>query len=270
MKKPITILLVLILLLLNSIIFITDPVSAGPETQSGITRENIIKLAKGAAALYLLSRLNNLIADQRQNEQNQKKETDTTPSRNVLTDINKKIIVIDPGHGGYDPGAVGPGGLEEKVVNLDIALKLYNILKQNTDARIYLTRDDDRFIPLAERTDRANKLNADIFISIHSNADEAGRDQGIETYAHYSTPENTWALAWYLQESLVNELKLKDRGLKANSFHVIRETVNMKSILLEIGYISHHEEEALLQSNKFREKAAEAIYNGLLNYYSTL
>ena len=94
----------------------------------------------------------------------------------------------------------------------------------------------DRFVSLAERSSLANRLGADSFISIHINAAENGRERGIETYAHHSASREAWALAWYLQEQLVKELGLKDRGLKAGNFHVIRET-RMDSVLLEIGFI---------------------------------
>ncbi|MFW5988260.1 MAG: N-acetylmuramoyl-L-alanine amidase family protein, partial [bacterium] len=102
------------------------------------------------------------------------------------------------------------------------------------------------------------------------NADEWGRNRGIETYAHYSTSQASWALAWYLQDSLVKDLGLIDRGLKADNFHVIRETAHQKSVLLEIGYISHPADEIFMSNSNNRTRAAQAIYQGILNYYTSL
>ncbi len=267
-KKTLLFILVFLIvftLSLNNIFLI--PVSAG--STDLLSRENMINLAKGIAALYLLNRINSLVIDQQNNVQGIE-ERQTKVDYTGLPLLEGKIIVIDPGHGGSDPGAVGSGGLREKDINLDIALKLYNILKANTKSRVYLTRDDDSFVSLNERSAMANKFGADVFISIHMNGDEKRTESGIETYAHYSAPQKTWALAWYLHESLVKELKLADRGLKADNFHVVRETNNMKSLLLEIGFITNHTEEALLRNNKIRERAARAVYNGLLTYFSTL
>lgn len=94
----------------------------------------------------------------------------------------KKKVVIDPGHGGKDPGAIGPKGLMEKDVVLDIALKVRDLLKDNPNYDIVLTRDKDVFIPLNERTELANRVNADLFISIHANASPNSRAKGVETY----------------------------------------------------------------------------------------
>ena len=94
----------------------------------------------------------------------------------------KKIIVIDPGHGGHDPGAIGPDHLYEKNVVLDIGLKLKRILSANPHFKVYMTRDEDVFIPLEERTAIANSKHADLFVSIHANASSSRSARGIETY----------------------------------------------------------------------------------------
>ncbi|MEJ2695011.1 MAG: N-acetylmuramoyl-L-alanine amidase [Candidatus Sulfobium sp.] len=94
----------------------------------------------------------------------------------------KKIIVIDPGHGGHDPGAIGPNNLYEKDVVLDISLKLKKILSANPKLKVYLTRDKDEFIPLEERTAIANSKNADLFVSVHANASNSKDARGVETY----------------------------------------------------------------------------------------
>ncbi|MGC8938578.1 MAG: N-acetylmuramoyl-L-alanine amidase, partial [Thermodesulfovibrio sp.] len=99
-----------------------------------------------------------------------------------VKNILKRKIVIDPGHGGKDPGAIGPSGLKEKDVTLDIALKVKELLKNEPSFEVILTRDRDVFIPLNERTEIANRLQADLFISIHANASSNSYARGIETY----------------------------------------------------------------------------------------
>jgi len=98
------------------------------------------------------------------------------------TPVVRRRVVIDPGHGGHDPGAVGPSGLYEKNVVLDIALKLKKILFEDPFNEVFLTRETDRFISLEERTAMANRKNADFFVSIHANANPVRRVKGIETY----------------------------------------------------------------------------------------
>jgi len=98
------------------------------------------------------------------------------------TPVVRRRVVIDPGHGGHDPGAVGPSGLYEKNVVLDIALKLKKILLADPFNEVFLTRETDRFISLEERTAMANRKNADFFVSIHANANPVRRVKGIETY----------------------------------------------------------------------------------------
>jgi N-acetylmuramoyl-L-alanine amidase len=235
------------------------------------SRGKAIKAAKVGLGLYLLSKVDDLIDRNDESDVKTKRKFNPEKDRKFSSidseNENRKIIVIDPGHGGRDPGAVGSMGTKEKDVNLDISMKLYDILKQKTDWQIYLTRKNDRFVTLSERTSLAIRLNADMFLSIHSNADRTGFENGIETYAHYNSNKTGWALAWHVQESLVNGLNLRNRGLKANNFQVIRETPNIDSVLLEIGYISNSSEERLLRKPIFRAKAARSIYQGILKYY---
>ena len=287
MKKRISIILSIVLLLL---VFFTPFAEA--EMSNVFTRDNLGNLAAGAAALYLFNRVSSFVSESEEmdedisesvemDRESELEEMDKEMSFDIIEDEEEffqrgsgsrsnRVIVIDPGHGGFDPGAIGPGGLKEKDVALDISLKLYELLQRNTGAQVYLTRDNDVFVSLAQRVAMARNLDADMFISVHSNADKVGRKRGIETYADFNAPKNTWAFAWYIQENLVNDLRLPDRGLKANSFHVIRETANeMKAILLEIGYISHSEDEKMLADEGFQDRAAQAVYNGIVNYLSS-
>ncbi|MDI9479016.1 MAG: N-acetylmuramoyl-L-alanine amidase [Bacillota bacterium] len=253
------IVLILLLALLATGLFSQPALARNSEF---LNKDKLELILKGVISLYMLNRLNSL-----RREDNPPEHRDRVPGKSPS--LAGQIIVLDPGHGGSDPGAIGAGGLKEKDVNLDIAKRVYRLLKENTGAQVYLTRDTDRFISLAERSSQANKLGADLFISIHINAAENGRERGIETYAYHNASRENWALAWYLQEQLVKELGLLDRGIKAGNFHVIRET-RMNSVLLEIGFISDAREEALLAKTSTRERAAQAIYAGIINYYQNI
>lgn len=123
--------------------------------------------------------------------------------------VSKKIVVLDPGHGGHDPGAVGQKGLREKDVVLDIALKVRKILSDNPSIDISLTRDKDVFIPLEERTAIAKKRDADLFVSIHANASTRRAARGIETYLlNWTTDEEAIKVA--ARENYISVKKMKE------------------------------------------------------------
>lgn len=123
--------------------------------------------------------------------------------------VSKKIVVLDPGHGGHDPGAVGQKGLREKDVVLDIALKVRKILSDDPSVEISLTRDKDIFIPLEERTAIAKKRDADLFVSIHANASTRRAARGIETYLlNWTTDEEAIRVA--ARENYISVKKMKE------------------------------------------------------------
>ncbi|ACV64338.1 N-acetylmuramoyl-L-alanine amidase [Desulfofarcimen acetoxidans DSM 771] len=174
----------------------------------------------------------------------------------------KKLIAIDPGHGGKDCGAIGCTGLYEKDVTLDVSRQVVDLLK-NSGYDAVLTRTDDTYVGLDERTDYANSLNADLFVSVHINSSEAQTPSGTST--HYRSEEGK-VLSTYIQSALIAGLGRKDRGVLYNNFAVLR-TSNMTSALAELAFISNPEEESLLKTADFRSKAAQAIVQGINNYY---
>lgn len=177
----------------------------------------------------------------------------------------KQLIVIDPGHGGKDPGAIGVTGLEEKTVNLEIAVQLERDLKQS-GYNTFLTRKSDYFIPLVERAQLANFKQADLFISIHANSNLKPTVHGTATYAHWYASKDNWALAWYIQSEMINRTSLADNGLKAANFSVLRRT-KMPAVLVETAFLSHAREEKLLDSVQFQSQIAAGITAGVKKYF---
>ncbi|AZO94183.1 N-acetylmuramoyl-L-alanine amidase family protein [Halocella sp. SP3-1] len=176
----------------------------------------------------------------------------------------KNVIVIDAGHGGFDPGAIGPSGLKEKDVTLSIALKVQGLL-ESEGYDIVLTREQDNFISLKERVDIANEIKARLFVSIHANASNSRYADGTETYIAPDKPAENKLLARVLQRELSNSLKRKNRGILKDNFYVIKYT-EMPSALVEVAFISNPHEESLLSSDFFLEKAARAISKGIKSY----
>ena len=181
-------------------------------------------------------------------------------------------IVLDPGHGTPYSGAVGYSkNTLEKDVNLAIAQKLATLLR-SVGARVYLTRTGDASPDanndLWARVDMANNLNADLFISIHSNGGPA-QAHGTETYCgslnEFNTYSESYKLAALIQDKLVKNIGLTNRGVKDGDFTVLNHT-KMPAVLVEVAFISNPTEEKLLADDSFRQKAATGIYQGVLAY----
>lgn len=169
-------------------------------------------------------------------------------------------IVIDPGHGGSDPGAVGPNGLRESNVTLAVSLKLAEILRQ-AGVEIKLTRTSDVRVELKPRCDLANSWKADYFVSIHCNAATNPQAHGTETYCLQLGGQGE-ILARAIQTELVAATGRANRGVKTANYYVLRNT-NMPAVLVELAFISNADEERLLRSAEFQEKCAAAIARGI-------
>jgi N-acetylmuramoyl-L-alanine amidase len=217
-------------------------------------------------------------------------------------------IVIDPGHGGKDPGARGLRHTEEKDITLKVGLKLRDLLSKQPGVRVLMTREQDVFVELEERARFANKHEADLFVSIHVNSHPSRAVKGIEIY-HFGqakdqralevaarengTPLNStgvgWEylvadllatkkveasldLAWTAKEAMVAHMNghyvLNDHGVKTAPFYVLRFT-SMPSILAEIAYISNPAEEALLRTPAFVRDVAESLFQGVRSFLTT-
>jgi N-acetylmuramoyl-L-alanine amidase len=234
-----------------------------------------------------------------------------TGSRTLTRALGLKIsrIVIDPGHGGHDTGTIGPSGLREKDVVLDVALRLKRLIETKAGSEVVMTRSDDTFVPLEERTAIANEKDADLFISIHANASRDPGARGIETYylnftsnpdaLEVAARENATSqesihrlqqliekialtekiqesreLALQIQRSVYSQIartagQERDRGLKKAPF-VVLIGANMPSILSEISFLTNSRDESLLKRASYRQKIAEALYRGIARYVNNL
>ncbi len=182
-----------------------------------------------------------------------------------------RLVVVDAGHGGKDPGAISPlrpnkTQLVEKHLTLEIAFRLKRLLEQ-VGYRVVMTRTDDTYIPLPERVAMANSTGADAFVSIHLNAfPKPGGQWGTEVY--YWTPQS-YPLAESIYRNLLSLLGRKGNGIRQRQLYVVRHTV-MPSVLVEPCYLNHPEEEELLRSEEFRERIAFAICRGLMEFFGDL
>jgi N-acetylmuramoyl-L-alanine amidase CwlD len=173
--------------------------------------------------------------------------------------IDRDRVTLDPGHGGDDNGAVGTAGTREKDVTLGIAERLSKVMQRH-GMSVQMTRMRDLEILLRPRVDMANRDESDVFVSIHANS--MGRHhqiRGIETY-YYS--DESYPLARAIHQQLVTQLKQPDRGVRKNNFYVVHHT-KMPAALVEIGYLSNPQEEALIRDPVYQERAAQAIFDGV-------
>ncbi|MEM8640346.1 MAG: N-acetylmuramoyl-L-alanine amidase [Cyanobacteria bacterium P01_G01_bin.54] len=174
------------------------------------------------------------------------------------------LTMIDPGHGGRDPGAIGIGGLREKDVVLPISLEVARILSEQ-GVSVMMTRSDDRFISLQGRAVMSNRARADLFVSIHANAISLSRPDvnGVETY-YYTSGRR---LAETVQRQILNEISIGSRGVKRARFYVLRHT-SAPSILVEVGFVTGAQDAPRLADPVFRDQMARAIAHGILIYIS--
>jgi len=183
-------------------------------------------------------------------------------------------VILDPGHGGKDPGAVGAGMLNEKEANFAICLQLKQML-EHSGAEVILTRDDDMELtseksPASEelkaRVDKGREKNGTIFISVHNNAlaDVSRGRVARGTYTYFYRPQSL-ELAKAINESLAGSLGEEKNAHILRSFHVIRQT-SMPAVLVEVTFISNPGEELKLRDCGYRAKAAQAIHDGVVEF----
>ncbi|WLR41460.1 N-acetylmuramoyl-L-alanine amidase [Bacillus carboniphilus] len=178
-------------------------------------------------------------------------------------------ICLDAGHGYETRGKRTPDGFKEYQFNRAV---IHEMKKQLNyfDVSCYEAHSDQRDIPLKERTNKANKLNVDLYLSIHANAHGNGQEwtsaNGIETFVYKSKPKKAFQLALQIQKHLVQETGRKDRGVKLANFHVLRET-KMTAILCECGFMTNRQEATLLRKGSYQKTCATAIVKALVAFY---
>jgi N-acetylmuramoyl-L-alanine amidase len=186
-----------------------------------------------------------------------------TKSKVKKLPLQGRVIVIDPGHGGADPGAYTRNGIPEKHLTLNTARKLARILNNN-GATVYLTRNKDRTVSIRDIVGFANKVKADILVSIHYNYyGSLKRLSGTETY-YYARRSRPLALA--LHRGLVHGIQRRDRGLRRIRYYILREA-KMPAVIVEPLYISNPEESRLAQSAKYQYEIAQDIAGGVKDYF---
>lgn len=186
-----------------------------------------------------------------------------TIRRQPLSSTGRPLVLIDPGHGGDDPGALGTGGTRESDVNLAIALKLQDALRPYGIDGV-LTRTGDLNVELAARAYHIDQLGVLALISLHANSHDMPSALGLETYYRTRASEG---LARRVHHMLVTELKRPDRGVRQARLYVLRHPT-VPSVLIEAGFVSNPEEEALLADGDYQWRAAEAIAKGVAGYLS--
>jgi len=231
--------------------------------------------------------------------------------RSLIRALGLKIgkIVIDPGHGGHDTGTIGPNGVREKDVVLDVSRRLGKMLRQQLGAQVIYTRSDDTFIPLETRTAIANRERADLFISVHANSSDDPDARGVETYyLNFTSSKDALEVAArenavsqksiYELQDLVKKIALKEkidesrefasdvqsslysslaskssslrnRGVKKAPF-IVLIGANMPSILAEISFVSNPVDARRLQTPEHRQQIADSLYRGVARYVNGL
>jgi N-acetylmuramoyl-L-alanine amidase len=235
----------------------------------------------------------------------------TAGGRSMIRVLGLKVgrIVLDPGHGGHDTGTIGPEGLREKDLVLDVAKRLGALIEERLGSEVIYTRTDDVFVPLERRTEIANEAKADLFLSIHANSSTLHSVAGVETYyLNFTTSKAALEVAArenagsqktvYELQDLLEKIALKDkveesrefatriqsalfgasakgdprardRGIRKAPF-VVLIGASMPSVLSEIGFISNAHDESIMKRAEYRERLAEALYKGLAGYANTL
>jgi N-acetylmuramoyl-L-alanine amidase len=186
----------------------------------------------------------------------------TSPTSFPTVPNSRIVVMVDPGHGGKDPGAVGIGGLREKDVILPIAQEVAALLeKQGVQA--VLTRNSDYFVDLAPRVTMAERVNANLFVSIHANAISLSRPDvnGLETY-YFSSGQR---LAQTIHNNILQTVPVQNRGVRRARFYVLRKT-SMPAVLVEVGFVTGREDSVKLNNPTHRSQVAQAIARGILQY----
>lgn len=199
-------------------------------------------------------------------------------AENTVEDVNvaEKVVAIDSGHGGIDPGKIGVGGIYEKDINLAISVKLKKLLEQS-GITVIMTRSDDNGLynesdtnkkasDMKKRCSIINESNADAVVSIHQNSYVSGESRGAQVFYYKQSAEGK-KLAGIIQRHIVNEADTTNKRVeKADSTYYLLLHTNVPAVIVECGFLSNPEEAGKLNSDSYQQKIAGSIYNGLMEY----
>ncbi|MED4136758.1 SH3 domain-containing protein [Priestia megaterium] len=178
--------------------------------------------------------------------------------------LKDKIIVVDAGHGGYDPGTSGGSSIEKNLA-LTTA-KLVASRLANAGANVFMTRSNDTFISLSGRVDVSEAKHADAFISIHYNSSTSSSANGVMSFYYNESKDKE--LAKYIQESMMeNVTSMKNQGVRFGNYYVLREN-NQRAVLLELGFLSNAHDEQIVSSNAYQQQISTGIYQGIARYFA--
>ena len=188
--------------------------------------------------------------------------------------VARKVVLLDPGHGGWDPGKVGIGDVLEKNINLEIALKLQSLLEQG-GATVLMTRIEDEALgsgknsDLRARSNLSGTTSADIIVSIHQNSYPAENVTGTQVF-FYEGSERSRRLAEYIQAEVKHFLgQITNREAKSDSSYYILKQTSIPAVIVECGFLSSPTETRLLVDGEYQERMAWAIYKGILEYFNS-
>lgn len=203
-------------------------------------------------------------------------DEDVDTAINGITGLKGRVIVIDPGHGGSDSGAIGPTGVMEKSITLRVGNELHRLLTQE-GATVYMTRSTDKEVSpkrskatdieeLQARCDVANQKNADIFVSIHMDSFTNDAAKGTTGYYYSLGNKRSRILADKIRAGVIDQLGTQSRGTQSSNFYVVKHT-DMPATLVELAFISNKNEEQLMNSEDGIKKAAQGIADGIADYF---
>ena len=203
-------------------------------------------------------------------------DEDVDTAINGITGLKGRVIVIDPGHGGSDSGAIGPTGVMEKSITLRVGNELRRLLTQE-GATVYMTRSTDKEVSpkrskatdieeLQARCDVANQKNADIFVSIHMDSFTNDAAKGTTGYYYSLGNKRSRILADKIRAGVIDQLGTQSRGTQSSNFYVVKHT-DMPATLVELAFISNKNEEQLMNSEDGIKKAAQGIADGIADYF---
>ena len=227
----------------------------GIKSTMKVNKDDVIKIEQGLDGKAMKFTIAQSDTKRPDNKQQISEDTDKPKKLPI-----KNKVVIDPGHGGSDYGAIREG-INEKDITLDMSQRVTSILKSK-GYKVAMTRSDDTYLGLQERCDFTEAENPEIFVSIHVNSAVATEPHGIETHYYH---EQSKELADIIQNHLVKDIDTKDRGILKSKFYVINHT-DVPAVLVETGFISNADERAELITDKRKQDTAKAIADGIIEY----